>query len=250
MKSALLVAGAVGLLVAIAAAAVWMTAGDNGRRTGAIDSTSEPAVLSWRGTWDPEATYQPGHVVSFEGSSYVAESEVTGTDPSFNTGTRCARRTCPWAVLSGIPGAGSGAAASSDTRLVKTAMLDANNQTATLFDIPGVGRLEASCNVPGTPTNPASVSWGFVNTTNELRSVSRPSSLLILRAGQGFGGGGDAFGDRLLIRPYGGPAPAATPYADVTLNGRVLYGDVESGAFPFSVGAPTGCAVQAVAITG
>jgi hypothetical protein len=81
MKRTLIVAAALLPLIVIGSVAVWKASGNDLRRVGAIDSSSEPVALMWRGGWDAEAKYAPGQVVSFKGSSYVAEQENGGSEP-------------------------------------------------------------------------------------------------------------------------------------------------------------------------
>lgn len=229
MKKSILVVVAVVPLIAIVAAAVLMTAGDDGRRIAAI-SSSEPVALSWRGVWEPEAAYLPGQVVTHEGSSYVAESEDTGTSP---TGTGCLRnRDCPWALMS------------SRGRQVKAALLDSSNPSTTLYNIPGVGRITASCHLGPN----ANASWQYTNTTSDGRffswqtvlAVGYSGSSGVAIAGQQISDGGDAFGDRLLVYPLD-PATGTAPYIDVFLSGRVSYSPG---------GDPTSCQIRAIADTG
>lgn len=68
-------------LVVIGSVAIWQLSGDD-RRIGAVTASSEPVGLSWRGPWSSEASYQPGQVVAFDGSSYVAQAESKGTKPT------------------------------------------------------------------------------------------------------------------------------------------------------------------------
>lgn len=81
MKRSLIVAAALLPIVLIGSVAVWNVAGDDIRRVGAIDSSSKPVALMWRGPWDSKAEYLPGQVVSLKGASYVAEQESQGSAP-------------------------------------------------------------------------------------------------------------------------------------------------------------------------
>jgi hypothetical protein len=102
MKKVLLVLAAVPLVV-IASALLWaVSKNGGGRRLAAINSQSEPVALVWRGAWSEEARYAPGEVVSFEGSSYVAETETAQVRPDPR---ECGER-CPWATLGGAGAAG------------------------------------------------------------------------------------------------------------------------------------------------
>jgi hypothetical protein len=77
MKKWIVIVAAIPLAV-LASIAVWKLAGDDSRRQGALGS-SEAVTLSWRGDYAAEAEYAPGNVVSYEGSSYVAEGEKLST---------------------------------------------------------------------------------------------------------------------------------------------------------------------------
>jgi hypothetical protein len=78
-------------LVAVGSIGVWKLANDDGRRVGALGPLSEPMPLSWRGTWTSEAKYDVGQVVSYKGSSYVAEAENAGEVPNEKEG--------PWGLM-------------------------------------------------------------------------------------------------------------------------------------------------------
>lgn len=231
-KKSILVVAAVIPLVVIGAAAVWQTSGDGARRIAAISSSSEPVVLSWRGAWDPEAQYTPGQVVSLEGSSYVAESEVSRTRPG---GRRCGDD-CPWTLLSSAPTGG---------RDVRAALLDANNRSTTLYEFEGIGRIEVDCQL----TSPERVTWRYTNTLNQDRffswqavlAVGYAGSSGVLRAGQGVGSAGDTFADRLLVYPLEAAAGTA-PYIDVFLSGAVIWSQPSGQA--------TSCQVRGIAVTG
>lgn len=86
----LIVVGLVALVV-VGSIGVWKLADDDGRRVGALGPLSEPMPLSWRGTWTGEAKYDVGQVVSYKGSSYVAEAENAGEVPNEREG--------PWGLM-------------------------------------------------------------------------------------------------------------------------------------------------------
>ena len=99
MRNAIVVAGVfVGALaLAFIAWAVFGFSGDNGRRPAALSASSEPVAMSWRGEWSEGERYDVGHVVTFEGSTYVAE-EATDSKPD----PQCSG-SCVWSVLN-VPG--------------------------------------------------------------------------------------------------------------------------------------------------
>lgn len=100
MKRSWLVAAAVIPLVVIGSAAVWQLSASDVRRVGAIDASSDPVSLMWRGAWNEEAVYAPGEVVSFEGASYVADEESQGRKPDPSCEAECM-----WAEMGqGTPG--------------------------------------------------------------------------------------------------------------------------------------------------
>lgn len=96
MKKSWFVIAAAIPLVAIGSIAVWELSGNDQRRLGMITSASQPVSLAWRGPWDAEAKYVPGEVVSYQGSSYVAETETGGVNPDPK---ECTGENCPWATL-------------------------------------------------------------------------------------------------------------------------------------------------------
>ena len=239
MKKLLVVLGVITPLVLIGAATVWLMDGGDSRRVGAISAASEPVGLSWRGAWNPETTYLPGHVVSYEGSSYVAESEVTEAVPNPR---RCLRE-CAWALLSSQTAPQTPLPTSQGGRVVKAVSLSVENTSATLYDIEGVGRVQAFC----SPNPPASVSWHYSNTTSESRFAAYQKHFDTVNRymgvggaygpGQGISGGGDAFADRLAIFPL--DATTTTPFADVFISGAVRYNTQ-----------PPTCQVRAIAVSG
>lgn len=81
MKKSWLVVFAAIPLVVIGSVAVWQLSGSDERRVGAIDASSDPVALMWRGAWNEEAVYAPGEVVSLKGASYVAEEKNQGSAP-------------------------------------------------------------------------------------------------------------------------------------------------------------------------
>lgn len=98
-KSWFVIAAAIPLVV-VGSIGVWQLSGNDARRIGQLGPLSDPVPLSWRGEWSSEMSYRPGEVVSFEGSSYVAESEVTGTSPgSTRLCGRLRDEGCPWAAM-------------------------------------------------------------------------------------------------------------------------------------------------------
>lgn len=78
-------------LVAVGSIGVWKLADDDGRRVGALGPLEEPIALAWRGSWTAEAKYDVGQVVSYKGSSYVAEAVNGGEVPNAKEG--------PWALM-------------------------------------------------------------------------------------------------------------------------------------------------------
>lgn len=102
MKNAIVVAGCfVGALaLAFIAWAVFGFSGDNGRIPAALSASREPVAMSWRGEWSEGEKYDVGHVVTFEGSTYVAE-EATDSKPD----SQCSGD-CVWSLfnLSGPEG--------------------------------------------------------------------------------------------------------------------------------------------------
>lgn len=80
--------------VVIGSVAVWQLSGTDARRLGAVTAASEPVALVWRGPWSINAKYAPGQVVSYEGSSYVAETAHVGRDP-----TKSCPSDCPWSLM-------------------------------------------------------------------------------------------------------------------------------------------------------
>jgi hypothetical protein len=99
MKNAIVVAGSVvgALALAFIAWAVFDVSGDGGRRPAALNQSKEPVAMLWRGEWSSGERYDAGHVVTFRGSSYVAE-EVNDREPD----PQCSEG-CVWSVLN-LPG--------------------------------------------------------------------------------------------------------------------------------------------------
>lgn len=69
-------------LVLVGSIAVWQLSGSDARRVGAIGATDKPVALMWRGAWDAKAEYTAGQVVSYRGSSYVADATSFGQAPN------------------------------------------------------------------------------------------------------------------------------------------------------------------------
>jgi hypothetical protein len=76
-KTLFVIAAAIGLVV-IASVAIWKSSGDDSRRQGALGA-DEPVTLSWHGDWNAETAYAQGSVVTYDGTSYVAEGEKLST---------------------------------------------------------------------------------------------------------------------------------------------------------------------------
>jgi hypothetical protein len=91
MVNKLLIGVGIAALVAVGSIGVWKLAEDDGRRVGALGPIDEPMPLSWRGTWTSEAKYDVGQVVSYKGSSYVAEAANAGEVPNEKEG--------PWGLM-------------------------------------------------------------------------------------------------------------------------------------------------------
>jgi hypothetical protein len=95
MKKAWFVIVAAIPLVVVGSIAVWELSGSDTRRVGALQPLEEPVPLSWRGAWSESAKYQPGEVVSLEGVTFVAQSDVAETQPD-----PWCEDDCMWAALS------------------------------------------------------------------------------------------------------------------------------------------------------
>jgi hypothetical protein len=78
-------------LVAIGSVGLWQVSGSDERRVGALEPIEKPVPLAWRGAWAREAEYAAGEVVSYEGSSYVAEGATDGQVPNAKEG--------PWTLM-------------------------------------------------------------------------------------------------------------------------------------------------------
>jgi len=91
MVNKLLIGAGIVALVAVGSIGVWQLADGGDRRVGALGPIDKPIPLNWRGSWDKEAQYQAGEVVSYENSSYVAEAETAGMVPTAKEG--------PWALM-------------------------------------------------------------------------------------------------------------------------------------------------------
>lgn len=91
-------------LVIVGSIAVWQLSANDGRRVGALGPIREPMPLAWRGTWTGETRYDVGQVVSYQGSSYVAEAPNAERAP----GPKCGAD-CPWALMAAMgPGGPQG----------------------------------------------------------------------------------------------------------------------------------------------
>jgi hypothetical protein len=90
MVNRLLIVLGVAALVAVGSVGAWKLAGAD-RRVGALGPLEKPVPLSWRGSWTRDAEYQPGQVVSYGNSSYVAEVTTAGQAPNAKEG--------PWALM-------------------------------------------------------------------------------------------------------------------------------------------------------
>jgi hypothetical protein len=90
MVNKLLIGVGIVALVAVGSVGVWQLSGDD-RRVGALGPIEEPIALAWRGSWTAETKYEVGQVVSYKGSSYVAEAANGGEVPNAKEG--------PWALM-------------------------------------------------------------------------------------------------------------------------------------------------------
>jgi hypothetical protein len=91
MVNKLLIGLGIVVLVAVGSIGVWKLADDDGRRVGALGPLEEPIALAWRGSWSSDSKYEVGQVVSYKGSSYVAEAANGGEVPNAKEG--------PWALM-------------------------------------------------------------------------------------------------------------------------------------------------------
>jgi hypothetical protein len=98
MVNKLLIVLGVAALVAVGSVGVWKLSGAE-RRVGALGPLDKPVPLSWRGSWSRDAEYQPGQVVSYGNSSYVAETGTAGEVPNPKEG--------PWALMAAQGTAGA-----------------------------------------------------------------------------------------------------------------------------------------------
>jgi hypothetical protein len=98
MVNKLLIAVGIGALVAVGSVGAWKLS-DADRRVGALGPLEEPVPLAWRGSWSEEAKYEPGQVVSYDDSSYVAEAATAGEAPNAKEG--------PWALMAAEGAAGA-----------------------------------------------------------------------------------------------------------------------------------------------
>ena len=98
MVNKLLIVLGVAALVAVGSVGAWKLAGAD-RRVGALGPLEKPVPLAWRGSWTRDAEYQPGQVVSYGNSSYVAEVATAGQTPNAKEG--------PWALMAAQGTAGA-----------------------------------------------------------------------------------------------------------------------------------------------
>jgi len=108
MVNKLLIGFGVVVLVAVGSLGAWKLSGTE-RHAGALGPIEEPIALTWRGEWTKDAKYDVGQVVSYEESSYVAESATSGEVPNANDG--------PWALMAakGLQGVQGSSAAFNGT---------------------------------------------------------------------------------------------------------------------------------------
>jgi hypothetical protein len=90
MVNKLLIGFSVVVLVAVGSVGAWKLSGGE-RRAGALGPIEEPIALTWRGEWAKDAKYDAGQVVSYEGSSFVAEAAASGEVPNAKEG--------PWVLM-------------------------------------------------------------------------------------------------------------------------------------------------------
>lgn len=98
MVNKLLIVLGVAALVAVGSVGAWKLSGAE-RRVGALGPLEKPVPLAWRGTWTGDVEYQPGEVVSYDNSSYVAEAATAGEEPNAKEG--------PWALMAAQGTAGA-----------------------------------------------------------------------------------------------------------------------------------------------
>ncbi len=90
MVNKLLIVLGVAALVAVGSVGAWKLSGAD-RSVGALGPLEKPVPLAWRGSWTRDIDYQPGQVVSYGNSSYVAEVATAGQTPNAKEG--------PWALM-------------------------------------------------------------------------------------------------------------------------------------------------------
>ena len=86
MVNKLLIVLGVAALVAVGSVGAWKLSGAE-RRVGALQPLERPVPLAWRGAWNRDAEYQPGEVVSYGNSSYVAGAAIAGEVPNPKEGS-------------------------------------------------------------------------------------------------------------------------------------------------------------------
>jgi hypothetical protein len=98
MVNKILIGVGIAALVAVGSVGAWKLSGAE-RSVGALGPLEKPVPLAWRGTWTRDTAYQPGQVVSYGNSSYVAESATAGETPNPKEG--------PWALMAAQGAAGA-----------------------------------------------------------------------------------------------------------------------------------------------